>query len=639
MEKQENRLAEYLFHQGTNDHAYAYLGAHPVLGGYMFRTWAPNARAVALMGDMTDWAWEIPFRRISEKGVWELFLESAHSLDGKKYKLMITGADGIARAKGDPYAFFSEGGSGGASIICDTQRFPFHDGEWMEHRRRSMQQTADKYLETPISIYEIHAGSLFRHADGGYPTYREMAEMLVPYVRMMGFTHVELLPLSEYPYDGSWGYQVGAYYAPSARFGGPADLAYFVDRLHAAGIGVLMDWVPAHFPKDAWGLYEFDGQPLYEYQGADRMESRGWGTRYFDVGREEVQSFLVSNALYWLRVFHMDGLRVDAVAAMLYRDYDRHEGEWTPNSYGGKENLESIAFFRKLNAAVHAEFPDALMIAEESTAFPGVTAPVEEGGLGFSLKWNMGFANDMFHYLGKEGIYRRYHHAALTFPMLYAYSEKYILPVSHDEVVHGKRSLLEKISGNGQEKMETLRAFYLFLMTFPGKKMLFMGSEFGQHGEWCYDRSLDWHLLEEEDHRSLSHYVAALGRLYLETPALWEQDFSPAGFSWIEADLADQNTVAYRRRAKNGEEILAVISFCGADLYDFRLNTGDVGVYDVIFYSGNYGMYYEKYFEAVRDENGAHLMMRVPARTGILLKRRKEGIDLLLHEGAEGGRV
>ena len=638
MDHKKTAIAEYLFHQGTNDHAYEYLGAHPTEGGYLFRTWAPNARAVALTGDMTDWSWEIPLSRISEKGVWELFLESDHSLDGRKYKFAITGADGIRRLKGDPYAFSSEGGSGGASLICDVQTFSFHDGEWMEHRRRRMVQTAEEYLETPIHIYELHAASLFRHADGGYPTYRELAEMLVSYVRMMGFTHVELLPLSEYPYDGSWGYQVGAYYAPTARFGEPAALAYLVDRLHNAGIGVLMDWVPAHFPKDEWGLYEFDGQPLYEYQGADRMESRGWGTRYFDVGREEVQSFLVSNALYWLRVFHLDGLRVDAVAAMLYRDYDRGEGEWSPNSFGGKENLESIAFFRKLNAAVHESFPDALMIAEESTAFPRVTMPVEEGGLGFSLKWNMGFANDMFQYLGKEGIYRRYHHAALTFPMLYAYSEKYILPVSHDEVVHGKRSLLEKISERGEEKMELLRAFYLFLMTFPGKKMLFMGSEFGQHGEWCYDRSLDWHLLEEEDHRSLLHYMAALGHFYLATPSLWEQDFSPYGFSWIEADLADQNTVAYRRRAKNGEEILAVISFCGEDLYDFRLNTGKTGVYDVIFYSGNYGMHYEKSFTATEDRDGAYLMMRVPARTGILLRRRAEGVDIPLRDEEGGGR-
>ncbi len=634
MRKEEAAFAEYLFHQGTSGHAYEYLGAHPTLGGYVFRTWAPNAERVALVGDMTDWAWEMPFTRVSERGVWELFLETAASLDGEKYKFAIWGRDGIRRDKGDPYAFRSEGGAGGASIICDRQSFSFHDGEWMEHRRAAYTM-GEEGFSAPLHIYELHAASLFRRGDGSYPDYRELADMLISYVRMMGFTHVEFLPLTEYPYDGSWGYQVGAYYAPTARFGPPEELATLVDRLHEAGIGVLMDWVPAHFPKDGWGLYEFDGQPLYEYQGYDRMESRGWGTRYFDVGREEVQSFLVSNALYWLRVFHMDGLRVDAVASMLYRDYDRHEGEWFPNSFGGKENLEAIAFFRKLNAAVHAEFPDALMIAEESTAFPGVTAPVDEGGIGFSLKWNMGFANDIFAYLGKEGIFRRYHHAALTFPMLYAYTEKYILPISHDEVVHGKGSLLEKISGNPSEKMETLRAFYLFFMTFPGKKMLFMGSEFGQHGEWCYDRSLDWHLLLEEDHRALSHYVAALGRFYLSEPALYELDFSKEGFLWIEPDRADDNLVAYRRRAKNGEEIIAVISFCGIDLYDFRLALPQAGIYDVVFYSGYDAEHYEKSFRSEEDGTGTYLMMRVPARTGILLKRRSTGMDMLLEEGRE----
>ncbi len=631
MKKEETAFAEYLFHQGTSAHAYEYLGAHKIEGGYVFRTWAPNATRVALVGDMTDWSWEMPFSRVSERGVWELFLETGGSLDGEKYKFAITGRDGIRREKGDPYAFRSEGGAGGASLIADRQSFDFHDGAWMEHRRAYTM--GDGGFSAPLHIYELHAASLFRRGDGSYPDYRELADMLVSYVRMMGFTHVEFLPLSEYPYDGSWGYQVGAYYAPTARFGPPEELAALIDRLHNAGIGVLMDWVPAHFPKDGWGLYEFDGQPLYEYQGADRMESAGWGTRYFDVGREEVQSFLVSNALYWLRVFHMDGLRVDAVASMLYRDYDRREGEWFPNSFGGKENLEAIAFFRKLNAAVHAEFPDALMIAEESTAFPGVTAPVEEGGLGFSLKWNMGFANDIFAYLGKEAIFRRYHHTALTFPMLYAYSEKYILPVSHDEVVHGKGSLLEKISGSPAEKMETLRAFYLFFMTFPGKKMLFMGSEFGQHGEWCYDRSLDWHLLSEEDHRALSHYVAALGHFYLSEPALYELDFSPAGFLWIEADRADENTVAYRRIAKNGDEIIAVISFSGIDHYDFRLSLPRSGIYDVVFFSGYDAAHYEKSFTAQADEGGAYVMLRVPARTGILLKRRKEGSDIFLGNG------
>lgn len=629
MNRKETALPEYLFHQGTNFHAYDYLGCHrtPAGDGYLFRTWAPNAAAVSVTGDFCGWGEGVPLSRESEKGIYGGSVPADLVAPGSYYKFRITAKDGRVILKGDPYAFRSEGGAGGASVVCDPSEFCFSDGEWMEERARCFGKKNGVPFAAPLSIYELHAASFARHRDGRYYTYRELADTLVSYVKYMGFTHVELMPMAEYPYDGSWGYQICAYYAPTPRFGSPDDFRYLVDHLHNAGVGVLMDWVPAHFPKDAWGLFEFDGGPTYEYQGHDRMESRGWGTRYFDVGREEVQSFLVSNALYWLREFHLDGLRVDAVASMLYRDYDRGEGEWFPNSYGGRENLEAIAFFRKLNGAVREEFPDALMIAEESTAFPGVTAPVEEGGLGFSLKWNMGFANDFFAYLQKDPIFRRYHHAALTFPMMYAYSEHFILPVSHDEVVYGKGSLYGKIPGSAWDKYRTLRAALLFLMTFPGKKMLFMGTEYGKEGEWDYRVGLDFSALGDEGHRSLREYVAALNRFYLATPALWEADFTPDGFLWIDPDDADGNTVAYRRRSLAGEEIIVLISFSGADRPAYRLPLPEHGVYDVVFSTGTAPG--KTAYPTEKDDGGnPYLTMDLPALSGVLLRRHDPALCL-----------
>lgn len=634
MKRMETALAEYLFHQGTNEHAYTYLGAHrlptsdeaPGAGEtFVFRTWAPHADEVALVADFTDWDTGVPLRRVSEGGVWELIFTTHGSAVGQKYKFRIRNGDRVF-LKGDPYAFRSEGGAGGASILTEDSDYPFHDGEWMEYRRRTVCTRDGAYLSAPLNIYELHAASFARHEDGRYFTYRELADTLISYVRYMGYTHVEFMPLCEYPYDGSWGYQVGAYYAPTGRFGGPDDLAYLVDRLHGAGIGVLMDWVPAHFPKDCWGLYEFDGAPLYEYEAPDRREAEGWGTRYFDLGRPEVRCFLISNALYWMRRFHFDGLRVDAVASMLYRDYDRAPGTWRPNEWGGIENLEAIGFFRRLNTAVFAEFPDALMVAEESTAFPGVTRPVDEGGLGFNLKWNMGFANDFFAYLHTEPIYRRYHHAALTFPMMYAYSEQFILPVSHDEVVYGKGSLLSKISGNRQEQIETLRAALCFLMTFPGKKLMFMGGEFGAVSEWDYRRALDFSLLRDPAHAALRDFTAALNHFYLDHPALWDLDFSPDGFVWLDVDDADDDLVAYRRRDRQGNELIVAVSFNGIDRFDYRLPLPDGGVYDVVFFSGAWADAYEKSFRAEQDERGHYLMMRLPARTAVILCRREDAV-------------
>lgn len=635
MKKTDTALSEYLFHQGTNFHAYEYLGIHESKTdeGYRYtvRTWAPNAAGVSLVGD--EWGWDgegLPLCRVSEGGVWEAEYSSSCSLAGGRYKLRLVTRDGRTFLKGDPYAFFSEGGAGGASIIVGKSDFLFGDGEWMEHRRRTVGERGASFLSAPLHIYEMHALSFLRHEDGTPYSYAELADFLIPYLKRMGYTHVELLPMAEHPYEPSWGYQVGAYYAPLSRLGTPNDFRDFVNRLHRAGIGIFMDWVPAHFPKDGWGLYEFDGQPLYEYQGYDRMESRGWGTRYFDLGREEVQCFLVSNALYWLREFHLDGLRVDAVAAMLYRDYDRAEGEWTPNSWGGRENLEAIAFFRKLGNAVSEEFPDVLLIAEESTAFPAVTAPASEGGLGFHLKWNMGFANDLFDYLGKDPVFRRYHHRALTFPMMYAYSEQYVLPISHDEVVYGKRSLFSKIAGDRDTRFAAFRAVMTFFMTFPGKKMTFMGTEFGQENEWNHDSAVEFSLLDDPRHRALLSFSESLNRLYLSTPALWERDFSPEGFAWIDADNADRNLVAYRRIDTHGGEIIAVVSFSGSDLYDYRLNLPREGVYEVIFFSGEWADSYEKQFVAERDEAGAYLMMRVPACTAVLLRRREDGVAFAL---------
>ena len=642
MNRTDTSLPEYFFHQGTNFHAYDYLGCHfrrEESGGtpyvYVFRTWAPNASEVRLVSDFTDWSEGVPLERVSERGVWECEYRSAHSLSGSCYKFRICGENGI-HLKGDPYAFASEGGDCGASRIPAEDAYEWQDAEYLEYRRRTVVRGRGKEdLPIPVNIYELHAASFARHADGSYLSYAELGDELIPYIKYMGFTHVEFMPLCEYPYDGSWGYQICAYYAPTSRFGAPEDFRRLVDRLHTAGIGVLMDWVPAHFPKDEWGLYEFDGRPLYEYQGWDRMESRSWGTRYFDLGREEVQSFLISNALYWLREYHLDGLRVDAVASMLYRDYDRASGEWTPNTYGGNQSLEAVAFLRKLNSAVHGEFPDVLMIAEESTAYPGVTAPVEEGGLGFDLKWNMGFANDFFLYLGKDPIFRRYHHAALTFPMMYAYSEHFLLPVSHDEVVYGKGSLLGKISGSMEEKREMLRAVMVFLATFPGKKMQFMGCEFGQPGEWNYRSSLDWSLLQNPAHMALREYVASLNYFYLSHPALWELDFDPAGFVWVDADRADENLISYRRRSASGEELIVVISFSGSDLPEYRLPLEGPGRYEVVFFSGDWSERYGKEFAAEEADGRYYVPLYVPARTALILARRESAVTLVLSDGKE----
>ncbi len=596
----KHELPVYLFHQGTNFTAYQFLGAHRLETeeglAYSFRVWAPNATRVVLRADFTDWHEGVPLRQINDQGIWELILPAEESLHGKYYKFAVTGRDGVTHLKADPYAFASQTHRETASIVCDPSDFVWNDREWMRKRsavvcpkHRGFRPKTEHFYSAPMNIYEMHLGS-WRTMDGkttaegtNYLNYREIADRLAVYVSQMGYTHVELMPVMEHPFDGSWGYQVCGYYAPTSRYGTPDDFRYFVNRLHEEGIGVILDWVPAHFPKDEHGLYEFDGQPLYEYQGWDRMENRGWGTRYFDVGRPEVQSFLVSNALYWFREFHVDGLRVDAVAAMLYLDYDREPGKWVPNEYGNNHNLEAIAFFKKLNTEVFREFPDALMIAEESTAWPMITKPAHDGGLGFNFKWNMGWANDVYEYVQTDPIFRRHIHNKLTFPLMYAFSENYILPITHDEVVHGKRSIIDKCFGPYDDKFAGMRTLILYMMTLPGKKLMFMGTEFAQFREWDYQNELEWFMTDYPRHGEMQQFVAAVNHFYLDHPELWEIDDSWDGFEWIEADQADENVISYRRKDKRGDELLVVLNFSPVQRENFPLRVPKMGRYEEVF--------------------------------------------------------
>ncbi len=562
----ENNLAAYYFHQGTNFRSYQYMGCNLLKQNdkyiYSFRTWAPSADNVELVGDFTGWENPVPLTKITDRGIWEYQFVSDTPIDNQSYKFLIT-RWGKKVFKGDPYARFSRGAADGASIVF-TSDYKWNDASWLKARKKFVFNNPKGYLASPVNIYEVHFGSFMRHEDDSYYTYREMADILPSYLKYMGYTHVEFLPLAEHPFDGSWGYQVCAFYAPTSRYGDPDDFKYLIDTLHKNGIGVIMDWVPAHFPKDEWGLYEFDGAPLYEYQGQDRKESRTWGTRFFDLGREEVQSFLISNALYFFREFHIDGLRVDAVASMIYLDYDKDPGEWIPNTKGGRENLESVAFLQKLNSAIFGEFGDVLMIAEESGDRGGITKPVYEGGLGFNLKWNMGWANDFYDYVLTDPLFRKYKHNALTFPLMYCFNENYVMPISHDEVVHGKLSFINKMYGRYEDKFRQMRASLLLYMTYPGKKLMFMGTEYGQFREWDYESSLEWFMLDYPNHRAIREYTAALNRFYLKEKCLWERDFSPSGFEWIYADENEKNSVVYKRFDSKGNSIIVVVNLSGS---------------------------------------------------------------------------
>lgn len=575
----KNEMAPYFFHQGTNYTAYDYLGVHAIENGFVFRVWAPNADAVFLVGDFNEWLETNPMSRITEGGIWEITMSNDQVHKGDKYKYKIYGC-GQERCKSDPYGVMAELPPDTATIVGELEEYPWRDAGWMAYRKKK----SGKMYSEPMNIYELHLGSWKRHEDGSYYSYTELAADLAPYVKQMGFTHVELMPVMEHPFDGSWGYQVCSYYAPSARFGTPRDFMSFVDSMHEAGIGVILDWVPAHFPKDAHGLYEFDGKPLYEYQGWDRIEHEGWGTRRFDVGRNEVQSFLVSNAMFWVDKYHADGLRVDAVASMLYLDYDKRPGEWIPNEYGGNQCLEAIAFFRKLNGCMKEYYPDVLMIAEESTAWGHVTT-FDYDGLGFDMKWNMGWMNDTLAYAELDPIFRKYHHDKTTFSLTYAFGERYILPISHDEVVHGKKSFLDKMSGDYWQKFASARAFFGYMMTHPGKKLFFMGNEIGQFREWDYEGQIEWFLLNYDSHAKFQHYVAELNHLYLETPALWERDGGWDGFQWIDADNRDHSIISYRRIDQKGKEVLVLINFTPVAREDYLLGVPQAGVYEEIFNS------------------------------------------------------
>ncbi len=575
MKNKTDNLASFLFHEGTNYHAYEYMGAHRQKDGYVFRVWAPHAKNVFLVGNFNAWGEDTPMIRMTEGGIWETEVDAARFERGRCYKYKLITRKGELY-KADPYGFFMEEPPGTASVLFDPSEYRWNDDAWLRRRAETMGRNPS---EQPLNIYELHLSSWKRHADGTPLSYREQINELVPYVKQMGYTHVELMPVMEHPYDGSWGYQVCGYFAPSARFGTPSDLMALIDAFHGAGIGVILDWVPAHFPKDAHGLYEFDGEPLYEYQGADRMEHRGWGTRCFDVGRNEVECFLVSGASFWAEYYHADGLRVDAVASMLYLDYDRLPHEWIPNVYGENKSLEAIAFFRKLNSHMRGAYPDVLMIAEESTAFGNVTC-FEEEGLGFSFKWNMGWMNDILSYVTMDPIYRKYHHEKTNFSLTYSFSESYILPVSHDEVVHGKRSLLDRMFGDYRQKFDATRTFLTYMMTHPGKKLTFMGCEIGQFREWDFEGETEWFLTDYESHAQLQYFCAELNHFYLENPPLYELDRTWDGFAWINPDDRERSILSYRRRDKMGEELIVVINFTPVCYHGYLLKGVREGRYE-----------------------------------------------------------
>ena len=586
-----DNLAAYYFHEGTNFKAYEYLGCHVTdrdgEDALVFRVWAPNARSVRVVGDFNSWGEDASslglMSGVSGAGIWEATLPRCP--DGTAYKYRIETEDGRLLYKADPFAFASELPPDTASIVCPYPAdYKWRDGRWMESR-----PNARKY-DRPINIYEVHLASWKRGEDGEILSYSEIADELFPYVKQMGYTHIELMPIAEHPFDGSWGYQVTGYYAPTARYGRPDELCAFIDRAHRCGIGVIMDWVPAHFPKDAHGLYEFDGKPLYEFQGWDRIEHRGWGTRRFDIGRPEVEAFLISNADYWAEVFHIDGLRVDAVASMLYLDYDKRPDEWIPNEFGDNRCLEAIAFFKKLCGHMGGAHPSVMMIAEESTTWGNLTGEGEDG-LGFTYKWNMGWMNDTLAYAETDPFFRKYHHDKLTFSLVYSFGEKYVLPISHDEVVHGKKSYLDRFHGD-----------YWHMMTHPGKKLLFMGCEIGQFREWDYEGEIEWFLLDYEMHAKFQHFVSDLNHTYLSSPELWKRDLGWDGFEWIDADNKDGSVIAFAR-SDGKSRLLVLINFTPVYYPEYRVGVPHNGRWREIFSSdklkyGGGGVSHEEVLES-----------------------------------------
>ena len=574
-------LPVYLFHQGNNFEAYRYFGSHleeqDGQPGAVFRVWAPHAKAVSVVGDFNSWVpTSHPMEKVSD-GIWELFIPGIKIYDVYKY-CITTPADELVY-KADPYAFHAETRPSNGSKVFDISGFDWHDAAWEDAQKKN------DVINGPMSIYELHAGSWKMKEDGVPYNYSELADQLVPYIKDMGYTHVELLPITEYPFDGSWGYQVSGYFAPTSRYGTPHDFMEFVDKLHAAGIGVILDWVPAHFPKDAYGLYMFDGGPCYEDPNPRRGEHKEWGTMVFNFGMPEVESFLVSSALFWIEQYHVDGLRVDAVASMLYLDYNRRDGEWEQNVKGGKENLEAIAFLQKCNTAILGRHPHKMMIAEESTAWPLVTKPAADGGLGFNFKWNMGWMNDMLHYMSLNPMWRPFNHDSLTFSFYYAFSEKFLLPISHDEVSHGKGSLIKQMPGKYDEQFAGVRAFITYMYAHPGKKLVFMGTEIGQFDEWNHEEAIQWDLLEFEKHKKLRTFFKELNKFYLDCKPLYELDTVWKGFDWIHHDDYTNSVIAFKRTDKNGDEIVSVCNFQPIRRDEYCIGVPKYGLYDEVFNS------------------------------------------------------
>ncbi len=574
-----NNLFESMeaFYKGESDNAYLFMGCHPSVKdnkeGYLFRVWAPCALSVSVIGDFNFWNTEDLKMTKNMHGVWEVFSEYAK--EGNKYKYYVEKCNGGYEYKSDPYSFKFANLPDTSSVIYDYSSY-----KWKDEKYRKKQRDKS-ILESPVNIYEVHLGSWRLKADGSYYTYSEIAELLIPYVKKMGYTHIELMPITEYPFDPSWGYQVTGYYAPTFRYGEPYQFMELVDKCHQAGIGIILDWVPAHFPKDSYGLYEFDGTYCYEVCDPFMNEHPDWNTRIFDYSRNEVRSFLISSALFWIREYHIDGIRVDAVASMLYLDYGREK--YTPNRYGGNYNLDAIDFFRRLNEHAFKANPSVLMIAEESTAFPMITKPPYDGGLGFNFKWNMGWMNDMLSYMSTDPLFRKGCHSDLTFSLTYAFSENFILPLSHDEIVHGKRSMIEKMPGDYELKFDNLRTFYAYMIAHPGKKLSFMGNEFGQFIEWDFKKQLDWFLLDYDTHSKLHRTVKELNKFYLENSAFWENDGDWDGFKWISADDSSQSVVAFRRINKRNEEIICVFNFCPVTRKKYRLGLPVTGKYVPVF--------------------------------------------------------
>lgn len=577
----EARPALEVFHTGDSVRAYDFLGAHLVnrndKNGVVFRVWAPTARSVSVAGDFNNWNNEANYMYNIGYGVWEVFVESVKEFC--TYKYCIESEYGDRLMKADPYAFHAQTRPGQASVVYDIESYSWNDSEWFNKRKEN------NISSSPMNIYEIHAGSWRKYPDGNFFNYQKLADELIPYLKEMHYTHVQLMPIMEYPYDGSWGFQTTGYYAPTSRYGTPSDFMAFVDKLHGEGIGVILDWVPSNFPTDDFGLARFDGSPLYESNDPKTSKRDSWGTCLFNYARFEVTSFLVSCAMFWLDKYHIDGLRIGALSSMLYLDYGKTEGEWEPNKFGGKENLDAVDFVKRLNTAVHMYHPDVMMFAEENTSWPKLTHKIEDGGLGFDFKWNMGWMNDMLHYMSLNSMWRPFNHDSLTFSFYYAFSEKFLLPISHDEVSHGKGSLIKQMPGKYDEQFAGVRAFITYMYAHPGKKLVFMGTEIGQFDEWNHEEAIQWDLLEFEKHKKLRTFFKELNKFYLDCKPLYELDTVWKGFDWIHHDDYTNSVIAFKRTDKNGDEIVSVCNFQPIRRDEYCIGVPKYGLYDEVFNS------------------------------------------------------